>query len=57
MEGASRAYWLAWMSVSLFAIATGSSTETGEAGGEALAGYVELGLDGQDGLRINYLIS
>lgn len=56
MEGVSRAHGLAWMSVSLFATATSSSTQTGEVCGEALVGFVELGLDGQDGLCINYSI-
>ena len=44
------------MSVSLFATATGASTQTGEVCGEALVGFVDLGLDGQDRLCINYSI-
>ena len=57
MEGVSRAQQLAWKSVYLFAAATDSSTQRSKVCGEALVGLVELGLDGKDGLCINYSVS
>lgn len=45
LERVKRAHQFAWMSVFLFAIATGSSTQTGEVFGESLVSFVEVSLD------------
>lgn len=45
MERVNRAHQFAWMSVFLFAIATGSGTQTGEVLGESLVSFVEVSLD------------